>query len=153
MPVIGGKAGKSPRARPAPLLTLCLPTSRVNTVQICEALHILVSQRWLARLRPLDRATDPLVEEAPMLEQLLTTEQAATYLGTTRRTLEAWRLPGGSGGRPGPVFVKVGRLVRYRPSDLEAFVADGVRTNTGGGVPNQFHQGRLVAIPSTATIP
>jgi hypothetical protein len=75
-----------------------------------------------------------------MLEHLLTTQQAAaTYLGTTRRTLEAWRLTGSSGGRAGPVFVKVGRLVRYRPSDLEAFVADGVRTNTGGGVPNQVH--------------
>lgn len=74
-----------------------------------------------------------------MLEQLLTTEQAATYLSTTKRTLEAWRLTGGSGGRPGPVFVKVGRLVRYRPSDLEAFVAEGMRTNTGGGVPIQVY--------------
>lgn len=74
-----------------------------------------------------------------MLEQLLTTEQAAAYLGTTRRTLEAWRLTGGSGGQAGPVFVKVGRLVRYRPSDLEAFVADGARTNTGGGTPSALH--------------
>lgn len=66
-----------------------------------------------------------------MLEQLLTTEQAAVYLGTTRRTLEAWRYVGA-----GPVFVKLrGRMVRYRPSDLEAFVAKGARTNTSGGIP------------------
>jgi hypothetical protein len=37
-----------------------------------------------------------------MLEQLLTTEQAAAFLGTTRRTLEAWRYVGA-----GPVFVKL----------------------------------------------
>lgn len=66
-----------------------------------------------------------------MLEQLLTSEQAAAFLGTTRRTLEAWRYVGA-----GPVFVKLrGRMVRYRPSDLEAFVANGARTNTCGGHP------------------
>lgn len=66
-----------------------------------------------------------------MLEHLLTTEQAADVLGTTRRTLEAWRCVGA-----GPVFVKLrGRLVRYRPSDLEAFITVGARTNTSGGSP------------------
>ena len=62
-----------------------------------------------------------------MLEPLLTTDQAAACLGTTKRTLEAWRYEGG-----GPVFVKLGgRMVRYRPSDLEAFVEAGEQTNTG----------------------
>lgn len=71
-----------------------------------------------------------------MLEQLLTTEQAAAFLGTTRRTLEAWRYVGA-----GPVFVKLrGRMVRYRPSDLEAFVTEGARTNTGGGKPDTSPQ-------------
>lgn len=74
-----------------------------------------------------------------MLEQLLTTQKAAIYLGATRRMLEAWRLSGGSCGRAGPVFVKVGRPVHNRPSDLEVFVADGMRTNAGGGIPNQVH--------------
>lgn len=64
-----------------------------------------------------------------MLEPLLTTEQAAACLGTTKRTLEAWRYEGG-----GPAFVKLGRrLVRYRPRDLEAFIVAGERVNTGGG--------------------
>ena len=68
-----------------------------------------------------------------MLQQLLTTEQAATYLVTTKRTFEAWRCFGA-----GPVFVKLrGRMVRYRPSDLEAFVANGARTNTSGGTPER----------------
>lgn len=65
-----------------------------------------------------------------MLEPLLTTAQAATCLGTTKRTLEAWRYEGG-----GPVFVKLGgRLVRYRQSDLAAFIDEGTRLNTGGAV-------------------
>lgn len=66
-----------------------------------------------------------------MLEPLLTTEQAASLLGVTRRTLEDWRYRGA-----GPVFVKVGsRATRYRPADLEVFVQGGARTNTGGGAP------------------
>jgi excisionase family DNA binding protein len=66
-----------------------------------------------------------------MREPLLTTCEAATYLGTSPRTLEDWRLRGG-----GPVYRKVGRrLVRYIPADLERFVEEGGRTNTGGGRP------------------
>jgi len=66
-----------------------------------------------------------------MLDPLLTTEQAAAYLGTTQRTLEGWRYEGA-----GPMFVKLrGRMVRYRPSDLQAFVEKCMRLNTGGEVP------------------
>jgi len=49
--------------------------------------------------------------------QLLTTEQAAEFLNRPVRTLEDWRYRGG-----GPPFVKMGRAVRYRPSDLEEWV-------------------------------
>lgn len=66
-----------------------------------------------------------------MPEPLLTTSEAAAYLGTSPRTLEDWRLTGG-----GPVFRKVGRrLVRYCRSDLACFVEEGARINTAGGVP------------------
>ena len=66
-----------------------------------------------------------------MLEPLLTTDEAAALLGTTRRTLETWRCSGA-----GPVFVKLrDRMVRYRPTDLEAFIGAGTRTNTSGGIP------------------
>lgn len=59
---------------------------------------------------------------------LLTTEQAAAFLGLSPRTLEDWRLRGG-----GPVFRKLGsRLVRYSPSDLTAFIETSARANTGG---------------------
>ncbi|MDP2259954.1 MAG: helix-turn-helix domain-containing protein [Caulobacter sp.] len=62
---------------------------------------------------------------------LLTTRDAAEFLGVSPRTLEDWRLRGG-----GPLFCKVGaRLVRYLVEDLVLFVEAGSRTNTGGAVP------------------
>ena len=66
-----------------------------------------------------------------MSERLLNTVEAAERLATSHRTLEDWRLRGG-----GPVYRKLGkRIVRYDPADLEAFIALGIRTNTGGGNP------------------
>jgi hypothetical protein len=60
-------------------------------------------------------------------EQLLSTRDAGAFLRVSPRTLEDWRLRGG-----GPLFRKLGRrLVRYRRADLEAFLADATRANTG----------------------
>jgi len=54
----------------------------------------------------------------------LDSDQAAEYLGLKRTTLEAWRTRGS-----GPRFVKLGRLVKYRRSDLDAFIESRVRSN------------------------
>ena len=47
---------------------------------------------------------------------------AAEYLGgnapVSTRTLQRWRAEGS-----GPIFVKIGRLVRYRKPDLDNFLA------------------------------
>jgi phage terminase Nu1 subunit (DNA packaging protein) len=60
------------------------------------------------------------------------TNDAAAFLGVSPRTLEDWRCRSGGG----PVFHKIGRrLVRYRVSALESFMADAARTNTSGGLP------------------
>ena len=56
---------------------------------------------------------------------LLNEQQAAETLALSVRTLQAWRVRGG-----GPRFVKLGRAVRYRPDDLNAFIADAERLNT-----------------------
>lgn len=49
---------------------------------------------------------------------MLTSDQAAAYLGLgSRRTLESMRWKG-----TGPKFAKIGRLVRYRISDLNAYI-------------------------------
>lgn len=49
-------------------------------------------------------------------------ESAAEYLGGSEapisvRTMQRWRLEGG-----GPTYIKLGRLVRYRKSDLDGFI-------------------------------
>lgn len=48
----------------------------------------------------------------------LTTREAAQYLGLAVSTLNKWRCHGG-----GPEFLKLGRAVRYRREDLDAFLA------------------------------
>jgi hypothetical protein len=65
------------------------------------------------------------------LETVLYDEEAAgEYIGgalspISTRTLQRWRLEG-----EGPTFVKLGRLVRYRQSDLETFLEARARTST-----------------------
>lgn len=52
-----------------------------------------------------------------MTRLLLSTPRAAEYMGLSNRTLEEWRRHG-----KGPRHMKVGRLVRYDPADLDAFL-------------------------------
>ncbi|WP_321855565.1 helix-turn-helix domain-containing protein [Paraburkholderia tropica] len=53
---------------------------------------------------------------------LLTDEEAAALLGTSVNTLANWRAT-----RRYPLpFVKVGRLVRYRRTDIEAFITSNL---------------------------
>ncbi len=56
---------------------------------------------------------------------LLKTQQAANYLALSVTTLEKYRVYGG-----GPSFVRLGRAVRYRTADLNAWLESRVRTST-----------------------
>ena len=49
--------------------------------------------------------------------EVLTVEEAADYLRTSPRTLQRWR-----DRRWGPRFSKIGGGVRYRRTDLDAFI-------------------------------
>lgn len=51
------------------------------------------------------------------MPDLLTTREAADYLRQTASTLAHWRSAG-----TGPRFVRIGRRVVYRRTDLVAFV-------------------------------
>mgnify|MGYP000091101702 CR=1 FL=1 len=68
------------------------------------------------------------------LDTVLYDEEAAgKYIGgaaspISTRTMQRWRLEG-----IGPVYVKLGRLVRYRQSDLEAFLEAGACKSTSSG--------------------
>lgn len=50
---------------------------------------------------------------------LLTPKDAAKQLGTTAGTMNIWR----STGRWNLPYVKIGRLVRYKQEDIDAFIA------------------------------
>lgn len=56
---------------------------------------------------------------------LMTTGQAARYVCLSPRTLERYRVTG-----EGPKFLKIGRWVRYRVEDLDAWLAGCARAST-----------------------
>lgn len=61
-----------------------------------------------------------------MNPKLLTTPQAAEYLGGLKKnTLEGQRVRG-----EGCRFIKIGRLVRYRVEDLDAYLEAHTRSST-----------------------
>jgi hypothetical protein len=60
--------------------------------------------------------------------QLLNQSEAARLLRLSTRTMERMRLQGN-----GPPFVKANRSVRYRLSDLEAYIAARVVSSTSMG--------------------
>lgn len=56
---------------------------------------------------------------------LLNEMEAARFLGLRTKTLASWRCRG-----TGPVFRKIGRLVRYMQSDLEEYLENQARRST-----------------------
>jgi excisionase family DNA binding protein len=56
---------------------------------------------------------------------MLTTKEAADYLRLSERTLERLRCSG-----LGPKFVKCGRSVRYRQTDLDEWIASRIARST-----------------------
>src|SRR5215510_10568894 len=65
-------------------------------------------------------------EKGPaIMKELLTEQETAKLLHVAVKTLQGWRHKGG-----GPLFAKMGRLVRYSVKDLEAFVDDQRRRST-----------------------
>jgi excisionase family DNA binding protein len=48
----------------------------------------------------------------------LTTKQASEYLNCSKDLLRLWREQG-----RGPRYFKLGRIIRYRPSDLETWIS------------------------------
>ena len=65
----------------------------------------------------------------------LNTAQAARILQLSSRTLEKFRIRGG-----GPVFMKFGVRVFYRPDDILDWVERTVRTSTSDPGPIQSRQ-------------
>jgi predicted DNA-binding transcriptional regulator AlpA len=62
-----------------------------------------------------------LVKVADKPNDLMKTPEAAAVLGKHPSELSDWRHQG-----RGPAYVKMGRSVRYRPSDIAEFIASNV---------------------------
>jgi len=61
--------------------------------------------------------------------RLLTESEVSNLLAVSVHTLRQWRM-----GRRGPAFCKIGRIVRYRRSDLDRFISDStVEVRNGRG--------------------
>ncbi len=60
------------------------------------------------------------------MQSFLTEQEVSKRLNVSVATLRRWRLE-----KRGPMFVKVGSLVRYRPEDLDSWIA---ALPLGGGV-------------------
>lgn len=67
------------------------------------------------------------IESAVTGDRLLGEAEAAEMLGVRKNTLATWRHL----GRYSLAYVKIGRSVRYRLADLQAFIAARTVTNTG----------------------
>ena len=68
----------------------------------------------------------PATPEAKSIPEMLTTLEAAEYLGVKPQTLSVWR----STRRYDLPAVKIGKGLRYRKSDLDKFIER--RTHNGG---------------------
>jgi predicted DNA-binding transcriptional regulator AlpA len=66
---------------------------------------------------------DSVRGEAISLEWLMDPHATAAFLGVHVLTLADWRCKGGQG----PDYVKVGRCVRYRHSDLKSWLETRTR--------------------------
>ncbi len=56
-------------------------------------------------------------QEACEMDHLLNTKQLADYLGVAESTILQYRVDGN-----GPVYIKLGHLVRYRVSDVDEWL-------------------------------
>jgi hypothetical protein len=70
----------------------------------------------------------PTRAHAPLeTSDLLDETTLAGRLGVSRATLQAWRYAG-----RGPSYIKVGRFIRYRNVDVDAFLDKNVRGTATG---------------------
>jgi predicted DNA-binding transcriptional regulator AlpA len=61
----------------------------------------------------------------PFRSGIMDSAQLAEFLTNKKNTIEGWRIKG-----IGPKYIKIGRLVRYRISDVEEWLESQVRSST-----------------------
>ena len=73
----------------------------------------------------LTRNSGATVTPQPVPDRLVDETEAADILTVKKQTMSVWRLRG-----CGPRFVKIGKCVRYRLSDLHAYIDCRTVSNT-----------------------
>lgn len=65
------------------------------------------------------------------VDRLLHQKEVVEILNIAKSTIEQWRLKG-----QGPRYVKLGRAVRYRLSDVQSYIAslEGFQSTTEAGI-------------------
>lgn len=66
----------------------------------------------------------PEAEPTSTTSELMDEPTLAMRLGISRSTLQSWRYAG-----RGPRFIKLGRMVRYRRADVDAYLQANTRGN------------------------
>lgn len=69
----------------------------------------------------------PEAEPASPASDLIDEPALAFRLGVSRSTLQSWRYSG-----RGPRFIKLGRMVRYRNADVDAYLSANTRGRDAG---------------------
>jgi predicted DNA-binding transcriptional regulator AlpA len=67
------------------------------------------------------------LREFSQAPEIMTVARCATYTGFSAKSLDQWRNSG-----DGPKFVKVSNRVRYRKTDIDAWIAAKTKANTLG---------------------
>jgi hypothetical protein len=80
-----------------------------------------LAEKALAEGQQHESAANSVAYDDPFVSE----DEAAAYYDTSVRTLQRWRQQGG-----GPRYTKLGHLVRYRRSWLEAHAEKMARTST-----------------------
>jgi excisionase family DNA binding protein len=84
-----------------------------------EVLHVVADLLVeIAQQKPAPILERPEKPETKAVPEMLTTKEAAEYLGVKPQTLSVWRCT----HRYGLPAVKIGRCLRYRKSDLDKFI-------------------------------
>jgi len=68
------------------------------------------------------KSMDEQINASQSRSHLLTRREAAAYLGVSEQTLAVWKCL----GRYNIPCIKIGRMVRYRKADLDAFIAQHI---------------------------
>ncbi|WIB16296.1 helix-turn-helix domain-containing protein [Curtobacterium sp. MCPF17_050] len=87
--------------------------------ELSTALRAIIREEVARQLAELGLAEASAAAGAPAPPHLLTLAEAADYLGVKTKTLYEWRRL-----RKGPPATLVGRLVKYRAVDLDAWLAE-----------------------------